>query len=355
MTPWTAALPGSSVCGVSWARILSPVAISFSRAPSPPRAWESDTTEQLDNKFSLQNVTTLPTSTSTNSVSILPWIILIALAVNYFNRYTTATALTFFPTTSLNYVLCSPWTRNLQEIRPPASELCLTGRPGTCFLHQFPWCRLNLHLISIISYWRWGEEGNWCLLSTSGSSRLASFFLVCAPMHLHIQLWPPLCNHMDCSPQGFSVHGILQTRILEWAVISFSRGSSRPRHWTWVSCVFCIERQILYRCATWEAHPYIHEVVTFISQAMKWVHVWNICITLWTSVNLANKHWDSNSDKSGANFHTLSIPCYLEVMHYHFSLASLGSQNDCLAGSERLCFRSGEGGKTLRPYFTYKI
>ena len=38
-----------------------------------------------------------------------------------------------------------------------------------------------------------------------------------------------LCNAMDCSPPGSSVHGILQARILEWVAISFSRGSSRPR------------------------------------------------------------------------------------------------------------------------------
>ena len=42
---------------------------------------------------------------------------------------------------------------------------------------------------------------------------------------------------MDCSLTGSSVHGILQTRILEWVVIPFSRGSSRPRDWTWVSCM----------------------------------------------------------------------------------------------------------------------
>ena len=43
------------------------------------------------------------------------------------------------------------------------------------------------------------------------------------------QLYPTLCNHMDCSPPDFSVHGILQARILEWVAISFSRGSSLPR------------------------------------------------------------------------------------------------------------------------------
>ena len=35
-----------------------------------------------------------------------------------------------------------------------------------------------------------------------------------------------LCNLMDCSPPGSSVHGILQARILEWLAIPFSRGSS---------------------------------------------------------------------------------------------------------------------------------
>ena len=43
------------------------------------------------------------------------------------------------------------------------------------------------------------------------------------------QLCPTLCNPMDCSPAGFSVHGISQARMQEWVAISFSRGSSPPR------------------------------------------------------------------------------------------------------------------------------
>ena len=49
------------------------------------------------------------------------------------------------------------------------------------------------------------------------------------------QLCPTLCNPVDCSPPGSSVHGILQARILEWVAISFSRGSSQPRDRTQVS------------------------------------------------------------------------------------------------------------------------
>ena len=67
------------------------------------------------------------------------------------------------------------------------------------------------------------------------------------------QLCLTLCDPMDCSPPGSSVHGILQARILEWVPISSSRGSSRPRNWTPVSCISWIGRQILCHCATWEA------------------------------------------------------------------------------------------------------
>ena len=42
---------------------------------------------------------------------------------------------------------------------------------------------------------------------------------------------------MDCSPPGFSVHGILQARILEWIAILFSRGTSQLRDWTLISCI----------------------------------------------------------------------------------------------------------------------
>ena len=45
------------------------------------------------------------------------------------------------------------------------------------------------------------------------------------------------CDPMDCSLPGSSVHRILQAWILEWIAISFSRGSSQRRNWTWVSCI----------------------------------------------------------------------------------------------------------------------
>ena len=47
-----------------------------------------------------------------------------------------------------------------------------------------------------------------------------------------------LCDTMDCSFPGSSVHGIFQARIPEWGAISFSRGYFQPRDWTHISCYF---------------------------------------------------------------------------------------------------------------------
>ena len=50
-------------------------------------------------------------------------------------------------------------------------------------------------------------------------------------------LCPGLCDPMDCSPPGSSVHRILQAKILEWIDIPFSRRSSRLSDQTQVSCI----------------------------------------------------------------------------------------------------------------------
>ena len=66
------------------------------------------------------------------------------------------------------------------------------------------------------------------------------------------QSCPTLCDPMDCSPPGSSVHGILQARILEWVAISSSRGSSQPRDQIrLLGLLHC--RWILYHWASGEA------------------------------------------------------------------------------------------------------
>ena len=74
------------------------------------------------------------------------------------------------------------------------------------------------------------------------------FFILFVNWYSHLKVYksrlsevaqscPTLCNPMDSSQPGSSVHGIFQVRILEWVAISFSRGSCRPRDRTRVSCI----------------------------------------------------------------------------------------------------------------------
>ena len=51
------------------------------------------------------------------------------------------------------------------------------------------------------------------------------------------QSCPTLCDPMDCSLPGSSIHGIFQARVLEWGAIAFSKGSSWLRDQTQVSCI----------------------------------------------------------------------------------------------------------------------
>ena len=77
---------------------------------------------------------------------------------------------------------------------------------------------------------------------------IASYFPSLTPPRLYLlwfpRIWKWKCcsvkfnsEPMDCSLPGFSVHEILQVRILEWVAISFSMVPSRPSDWTWVSCI----------------------------------------------------------------------------------------------------------------------
>ena len=60
---------------------------------------------------------------------------------------------------------------------------------------------------------------------------------VCVCARARAQLCPTLCNPMDHSLPGSSVHGIIPARMLEWVAIFSSRGSSQRRDWTCISCI----------------------------------------------------------------------------------------------------------------------
>jgi len=77
-----------------------------------------------------------------------------------------------------------------------------------------------------------------------------------------IQSCPTLCNPMDCSPPGSSVHRILQSRTLEWAAMPSSRGSSRPMDWIHLSYLTSptLAGRFFTTGATWEAQIMYNQI-----------------------------------------------------------------------------------------------
>ena len=106
------------------------------------------------------------------------------------------------------------------------------------------WCELNSHLklimpLSYLSSHRFGSH-TWLRLAHRAVSSSSFPFSYIRSLLWCAQSCPTLCNPMDCSPPGSSVHGILHARLLEWVAISFSRGSFWPRDQTHISRVLCI-------------------------------------------------------------------------------------------------------------------
>ena len=74
------------------------------------------------------------------------------------------------------------------------------------------------------------------------------------------QLCPTLCNPVDCSPPGSSVHEILQARILEWVAVPSSKVSSQSRNWTCVSYVSpALAGRFFTTSASWKPQNHVRK------------------------------------------------------------------------------------------------
>ena len=94
---------------------------------------------------------------------------------------------------------------------------------------------------------------------------------------------------MDPSPPDFSVHGILQARMVEWVAITSARGSSWPREQTHISYVSWNDRQVLYTSAIWE-DPWVTMMPEISRKQLQDV---NLCHT----VPLKNEEQDKQQKK----------------------------------------------------------
>ena len=114
----------------------------------------------------------------------------------------------------------SPWGRRVghdwSDLAAAAAALWWECR----MVHTWMLSHARLSQYTLITCF--SPEWKQCIYSMSTCAQALQFCLT---------LWDP----MDCSLPGTFVHGILQTRMLEWVAMSSSRGSSQPRDRTYVS------------------------------------------------------------------------------------------------------------------------
>ena len=107
-----------------------------------------------------------------------------------------------------------------------------------------------------------------------GNSRKTSASLcvcLCSVGHSCLTLWDP----MDCSPPGFSAHGIIPAKIVEWVAISSYRRSSLPRNWTLISCISSVSRWILHQLSHVGKASLVARMVKNL-RAMQKTWVWSL-------------------------------------------------------------------------------
>ena len=147
-----------------------------------------------------------------------------------------------------------PWeAHSLMEVQ--AHMIILEG-----FLLMYSWCmllyKLKVYNIVACNFWKLFSfiiiRKYWPYSQVLYNIILIAYFMPnglyllipypCCPSHPARNQWSEvkwqlLSRVWLCDPMGYKVHGILQTRILEWVAFPFSRGSSQPRDRTQVSCI----------------------------------------------------------------------------------------------------------------------
>ena len=168
--------------------------------------------------------------------------------------------------------------------------------------------------------------------------------LLCVCVHAKLlQSYLTLCNLMDCSPPGSSVHGIFQASILEWVAMPSSRGSSQYRNQTGVSC---ITGRFFTNWAIKEALYYIYYI--------------NVCMDLYTHTD-SQQSLHLSSLKKTMRFGTSLVIQLLKIClpmqrtwiwlllweDLGFYDSSVGKESVCNAGDPGLISRlrrsAGEG------------
>ena len=131
-------------------------------------------------------------------------------------------------------------------------------------------------------------------------------------LHKSLQSCPIICDLMDCSPLGSSVHGILQIRILEWVAMPSSRGSSWSMDWIMFLMSPALVRRFFTISATWEALD--------VPEDSQTQHIENqsqhpcLQINFPFSVNNATSTWSPKRETGRHSEHPSSVPTEHRVL-----------------------------------------
>ena len=160
------------------------------------------------------------------------------------------------------------WTSSAMTVRPPSSAFSTLKNAWAGQVTQRPVPRRQ-HTLK--------QERESRTLSYQNGSRVVkqndfgiglTWVAILAPQVLVAQLCPTLCDPMDCSLPGSSVHGILQVRILEWVAMPFSRRSYQPRDRTQVSHI--VGRYFTI-WTTWEAKVKVAQLCLTLCDLMDYL------------------------------------------------------------------------------------
>ena len=145
------------------------------------------------------------------------------------------------------------------------------------------------------------------------------------------QLCPTLCNPMDYSPPGSSVHGIFQARILEWGAMPSSRGSSWPRNRTRISVSPALAGEFFTNC-------HLGSIKFGIFGQRNWWKKGTLPLQRQIKIEEENYHWSpalKSCLQSWWTFLTLIIPIVPPLIHSQYLENFLYVQSRKRAGIQK--------------------
>ena len=118
------------------------------------------------------------------------------------------------------------------------------------------------------------------------SSSSTCVWIVCSEVS---QSCPALCDPVDCSLPGSSVHGIFQARVLEWLAISFSRGSSQHRDQTWIKGLTKIKNHLVKESEVAQSCPTLCDSMDCSLPGFSFHGIFQARVPEWVAISFARE------------------------------------------------------------------